>query len=76
MTKQNFPTIANNGAAYAGAFNKDMTWTQSVPLDELQSSLAVTSVAEKQQKVEVKNNPPTIFFSTTPLSWRSLMDNQ
>jgi hypothetical protein len=75
VTKQNFPTIANDGAAYSGAFNKDMTWTQSVPLDQLQSSLAVTSVAEKQQKVEVKNNPPTIYFSTAP-AVLALIDGQ
>ena len=75
LTKQNFPSIANNGAAYAGAFGKDMAWTQTVPLDELQSSLAVTSVAEKQQKVEVKNNPPTIFFSTGP-AVLALIDGQ
>ncbi len=75
LTKQNFPTIANNGAAYTGAFKKDMTWTQSVPLDELQSSLAVTSVAEKQQKVVVQNNPPAIFFSTAP-AVLALIDGQ
>ncbi|MGA8037811.1 MAG: hypothetical protein WB985_17780 [Candidatus Acidiferrales bacterium] len=75
LTKQNFPTVPNNGTAYSGAFNKDMTWTQSVPLDELQSSLAVTDVAEKQQKVEVKNNPPTIFFSTAP-AVLALIDGQ
>jgi hypothetical protein len=75
LTRQKFPTIADNGAAYSGAFSKDMTWTQVVPLDQLQSSLAVTSVAEKQQKVEVKDNPPTIFFSTAP-AVLALIDGQ
>src|SRR5580704_2179233 len=75
LTRQKFPTVANNGAAYSGAFKKDMTWTQVVPLDQLQSSLAVTSVAEKQKRVEVKNNPPTIFFSTAP-AVLALIDGQ
>jgi hypothetical protein len=66
LTKQNFPSLPNNGSAYTGAFHKDATWSQVVPLDQLQSSLAVTPIAEKQQRVQVKNDPPTIFFSTAP----------
>ncbi len=66
LTKKNFPSLSGNGAAYSGAFQKDMTWTQSMPLDQLQSSLATTSIAEQQQKVEVQNNPPAIIFNTAP----------
>jgi hypothetical protein len=66
LTKQSFPTLANNGSAYAGVFRGEMPWTKSIPLDELESSLATTGIAEKQQKVAVQNNPPTIYFSTGP----------
>ena len=66
LTKQNFPSLPSNGVAYSGAFQKEATWTQSMPLDQLQSSLAVTPIAEKQQRVEVKNDPPTIIFSMGP----------
>ncbi len=75
LTRQKFPTIANNGAAYSGAFSKDMSWSRTVPLDQLQSSLAVTSVAEKQQKVVVKNDPPAILFSSAP-AVLALIDGQ
>ena len=66
LTKQNFPSLPSNGAAYSGAFRQSATWSQAMPLDELQSSLAVTPTAEKQQRVQVRNDPPTIFFSTAP----------
>jgi hypothetical protein len=75
LTKQNFPSLPNNGAAYTGAFKNGGTWWQSMPLDQLESSLAVTPVAEKQQKVTVNNNPPTIFFTTGP-AVLALIDGQ
>lgn len=66
LTKQNFPSLSNNGSAFAGAFKQEMPWTQSMPLDQLEASLATTSVSEKRQRVQVKNEPPTIIFSTDP----------
>jgi hypothetical protein len=75
LMRQKFPTLPNNGDAYSSAFKKDMPWTQSMPLDELESSLATTGVAEKQQRVPVKNDPPNILFSTRP-AVLALIDGQ
>jgi hypothetical protein len=66
LTKQNFPTLASNGSAYAAAFKGAMPWTDSLPLDELETALATTSVDSQQQRVAVNNDPPRIIFSTTP----------
>src|SRR5262245_7497736 len=66
LTKQNFPTLANNGAAYTSAFQGGMPWTQSMPLDELETALATTSDDQEQKRVAVRNDPPKIVFSTTP----------
>src|SRR5262245_51621963 len=66
LTKQNFPTLANNGAAYTSAFQGGMPWTQSMPLDELETALATTSADQEQKRVAVRNDPPKIIFSTTP----------
>ena len=66
LTKQNFPTLANNGSAYKSAFQSAMPWTQSMPLDELETALSTTSVDQQQQHIAVKNSPPRIIVSTTP----------
>jgi hypothetical protein len=66
LTKQNFPTLAANGAAYSGAFRGGTAWSQMMPLDELETSLTTTSIADEQQKVAVINDPPRIIFSTAP----------
>ena len=66
LSKQNFPSLPNNGSAYSGAFQRDSSWTQSMPLDQIEASLGVTNAAEKQQKVAVNNDPPQIIFSTVP----------
>ena len=66
LTKLNFPTLPSNGEAYKAAFRGDMPWTQSMPLDELETALSTTSVAERQQRVAVNNDPPRIIVSTRP----------
>jgi hypothetical protein len=48
VTKRSFPTLANNAQAYATAFHSAMPWTQSMPLDELETSLSTTSIDEQQ----------------------------
>ncbi len=66
LTKQSFPTIANNGSAYAGAFSKDASWNRTVPLDMLEADVAVTSTVAQQKSYPLQNTPPVIFFSITP----------
>src|SRR5215469_5750389 len=66
LTKQNFPTIANNGAAYKNAFIENLPWSKTIPLDPLETSLAVTNAAASQKSYPLENNPPRVIFSTTP----------
>src|SRR5262249_48404946 len=66
VTKQNFPTLANNGAAYKSAFQSALPWNESMPLDELETALSTTSVDQQQRRVAVENAPPRIIVSTTP----------
>ncbi len=75
LTKQNFPSLPDNGAAYTGAFQKSQSWTQSVPLDQLQASLKLTGVADSQKRVAVQNNPPQIIFTLSP-AVLALIDGQ
>jgi hypothetical protein len=66
LTKRNFPTLANNGAAYTMAFEAALPVTQDMPLDELETSLSTTSIETTQQRIAVKNDPPRIILSTRP----------
>jgi hypothetical protein len=66
LTKQSFPTLTANGSAYKAAFRGDLPWTQSMPLDELETALTTTSIANQQQTIAVNNDPPRIIVSTTP----------
>jgi hypothetical protein len=66
LTKQNFPTLADHGAAYKSAFQGSMPWTQSMPLDELETALSTTSPDRQQQRFAVNNDPPRIIVSPTP----------
>ena len=66
ITKQKFPTLPNNGAAYVQLLANHVPWTQTIPLDELQASLATTAAASNQKQYPVQNEPPRIIFSQTP----------
>jgi hypothetical protein len=66
ITKQNFPTAANNGYAYTNAFVRDMPALQTIPLDLLEADLAVTNATDQQTKYPLQNNPPQFIFSITP----------
>src|SRR5271166_5840170 len=66
ITKQSFPTLPNNGAAYASAFTGELPWNQTIPLDLLESDLAISADAGAQKTYTVQNNPPRIIYSTTP----------
>ncbi len=66
ITKQSFPTLPNNGASYASALTGEMPWNQTIPLDLLESDLAISADAGAQKRYEVQNNPPRIIYSTKP----------
>src|SRR5664279_4928849 len=66
ITKQSFPTLPNNGATYASALTGELPWNQTIPLDLLESDLAISANAGAQKTYAVQNNPPRIIYSTTP----------
>ena len=66
ITKQNFPTLANNGLAYSAALTGEMPWNQTIPLDLLESDLAINGNAGALKKFDVENAPPKIIYSAKP----------
>src|SRR5262249_33744931 len=67
LTKANFPTAADRQDDYLALVKKnlaDLLHTMSLP--RLEASLAVTQAEAAAPKVEIKNEPPRILFSTRP----------
>jgi hypothetical protein len=65
ITKSNFPTLPDHGAAYAAElqtrFAADL---KTISLDRLQASLAATGI--KPPSVPVDNTPPQVLISYSP----------
>ncbi len=66
LTKQNFPTLPDNGSQFSNTFVSYMEGPHSIPLDLLESGLATTEAANQQKKYTLKNEPPAVIFSTSP----------
>jgi hypothetical protein len=66
LTRSNFPTLDDNGAAYLEDLEKQFTGSsRTIALDRLEASLKA-SEAETPKGADVKNNPPRIIVSTSP----------
>jgi len=50
ITKQNSPTLPNNGYTYTTALLKDLPWNKTVPLDLLEADLSVTNAERSRRR--------------------------
>jgi hypothetical protein len=66
LTRYLFPSLSNNGSQYAQALKDDLSWTQTIPLDELELALSTTAAVKEQKSFTLNNTPPFIIFSPTP----------
>lgn len=65
ITKSDFPTLPNRGAAYADELQKSVAdQVRTISLDRLQLSLAMAGI--KPPTVPVRNDPPRIIVSYSP----------
>ena len=65
ITKTDFPTLPNRGAAYTTELQKEFAKTiRTISLDRLQASLALAGI--KPPTVEVQNDPPQVIVSYSP----------
>ncbi|MBV8072227.1 MAG: hypothetical protein JO270_20150 [Acidobacteriaceae bacterium] len=75
LTKYSFPSLPQNGALYAQAIKGDLSWSRTIPLDLVETSLSTTAAVEQQKKYTLQNEPPRVLFSTTP-AVLALVDGQ
>ena len=68
IIRVNFPKASGDGTNYRKMIAGSMVkWPQSIALDRLQADLALNQATMKTERIAgVKNDPPRIFFSTTP----------
>jgi hypothetical protein len=65
ITKSDFPTLPNRGAAYADELQKQFAaGVRSISLDRLEASLALAGI--KPLTVAVNNTPPQVLVSYSP----------
>jgi len=65
VTKTDFPTLPDHGAAYTTELGKEFAATiRTISLDRLEASLAAAGV--KPPTVAVQNNPPNVVVSYSP----------
>jgi hypothetical protein len=65
ITKSDFPTLPNRGAAYAAELQKNFASDlKTISLDRLEASLAMAGI--KPPTVPVKNDPPQVIVSYSP----------
>lgn len=68
LTRSNFPTLADNGAAYRQALQQQLASSvTTMSLDRLQASLAAADDASPA-RVQVRNAPPKSSSATRPPS--------
>ncbi len=65
ITKADFPTLPDHGAAYTAELQQEFAKSvKSIALDRLQASLALAGI--KPPTVPVQNNPPQVIVSYSP----------
>src|SRR5499433_3220285 len=75
LTKSNFPTLPDNGAAYMRALQQQSVPSQkTISLDRLQASLVATGNVQPP-KVVVNNDPPQIIIAYAPSILVSISGN-
>lgn len=67
ITDASFPGKPEMKTEYLEILNDHLPFgINTISLDRLESNLAITGAADKTQKVDVKNDPPKIIFSSKP----------
>lgn len=67
VTKMNFPTAPDAGAAYAAALQQAAPEVmRTISLDRLHADLAINQAEMKVAGYQLKNDPPKVIYSTVP----------
>jgi hypothetical protein len=66
VTKANFPTAGDKVDEYLDVFRRNVEKGRTVSLDRIEANLAMTESEAKGNAVPLKNDPPHIYYRTSP----------
>src|SRR5262249_36296079 len=66
ITKGNFPTAEDRTNEFLDILRQNAEPGRTVSLDRIEANLAMTQADKKGEAVQVKNDPPRIYYRTSP----------
>ncbi len=66
IARANFPTAGERTEQYLEVFRENTEPTRTISLDRVEANLAVTQAGKKGSAVPLKNDPPTIYYRSSP----------
>jgi hypothetical protein len=67
LTKVDFPTVSGSGATYSNTIQQVAPGLlKTISLDRLHADLAINQAEQKAAGYQLRNDPPTIIYSTAP----------
>jgi hypothetical protein len=66
VVKANFPTAPEKSQDYLEIMRANTEPTRTVSLERIEANLAITQADKKGEAVPLKNDPPRIFYRSTP----------
>ena len=66
ITKANFPTAGDKTEEYLEVFRRNVEQGRTISLARVEANLAIAQADKKGNAVPLKNDPPTIYYRTSP----------
>jgi hypothetical protein len=66
ITKANFPTLADKTETYLEILRRNTEQSRTISLERIEANLAITQADKKGNAVPLKNDPPRIYYRTSP----------
>ena len=66
LPKANFPTAGDKADEYLEVLRRNAEAGRTIPLEVIEANLAVTQAEAKGNAVPLKNDPPRIYYRTSP----------
>ena len=66
ITKVSFPTLGDKTETYLEILRRNTEQSRSIPLERIEANLAITQADKRGNAVPLKNEPPRIYYRSTP----------
>ncbi|MFY9550927.1 MAG: autotransporter, partial [Thermoanaerobaculia bacterium] len=66
ITKASFPTAGDKADQYLEILRRNAEPTRTISLERIEANLAITQADKKGNAVPLKNDPPKIYYRTSP----------